>query len=150
MHQFLQLRTWPELIAVTAHEQLGLRAAPQKLEVINSIIDRHYWQSQPDYGSHARVRTRHTQSDRGTIARQHLPAEFGKTTAMTTAGLSGLRFPVGTTVDAAERELILQTLAATGQNKTRASDLLGISLKTLHNKLKEYEAGRSDASQPEN
>jgi DNA-binding NtrC family response regulator len=89
-------------------------------------------------------------SDRGIIARQHLPAEFGKTTAMTTAGLSGLRFPVGTTVDAAERELILQTLAATGQNKTRASDLLGISLKTLHNKLKEYEAGRSDASQPEN
>ena len=89
-------------------------------------------------------------SDRGTIARQHLPAEFGKATAMTTSGLSGLRFPVGTTVDAAERELILQTLAATGQNKTRASDLLGISLKTLHNKLKEYEAGRSDASQPEN
>jgi DNA-binding NtrC family response regulator len=89
-------------------------------------------------------------SDRGTIARSHLPAEFGKATAMTTSGLAGLRFPVGTTVDAVERELILQTLAATGQNKTRASDLLGISLKTLHNKLKEYEAGRSDASQPEN
>src|SRR5271154_656685 len=89
-------------------------------------------------------------SDRGTITRQHLPAEFGKATAMTTSGLGGLRFPIGTTVDAVERELILQTLAATGQNKTRASDLLGISLKTLHNKLKEYEAGRSDASQPEN
>ncbi|HEY0704051.1 MAG TPA: sigma-54 dependent transcriptional regulator [Candidatus Acidoferrales bacterium] len=89
-------------------------------------------------------------SDRGTISRSHLPAEFGKASAMTTAGLSGLRFPVGTTVDAVERELILQTLAATGQNKTRASDLLGISLKTLHNKLKEYEAGQSDASQPEN
>ena len=64
--------------------------------------------------------------------------------------MAGLRFPVGTTVDAAERELILQTLAATNQNKTRAAELLGISLKTLHNKLKEYEAGRSDASQPEN
>ena len=50
----------------------------------------------------------------------------------------------------AERELILQTLAATSQNKTRAAELLGISLKTLHNKLKEYEAGRKDASQPEN
>ena len=89
-------------------------------------------------------------SDRGTISRPHLPAEFGKASAMTTSALAGLRFPVGTTVDAVERELILQTLAATGQNKTRASDLLGISLKTLHNKLKEYEAGRSDASQPEN
>ena len=62
----------------------------------------------------------------------------------------GLRFPVGTTVDDAERELILQTLTATSQNKTRAAELLGISLKTLHNKLKEYEAGRNNASQPEN
>jgi DNA-binding NtrC family response regulator len=89
-------------------------------------------------------------SDRGIVNKQHLPGEFGKTSAMTTSGLAGLRFPVGTTVDAAERELILQTLTATAQNKTRAADLLGISLKTLHNKLKEYEAGRSDASQPEN
>jgi DNA-binding NtrC family response regulator len=89
-------------------------------------------------------------ADRGIIGRQHLPAEFGRTPAITTAGLSGLRFPVGTTVDDAERELILQTLASTGQNKTRAAELLGISLKTLHNKLKEYEAGRSHASQSEN
>jgi DNA-binding NtrC family response regulator len=89
-------------------------------------------------------------SDRGTIGRQHLPGEFGKPTATMTAALGGVRFPVGTTVDAVERELILQTLAATSQNKTRAADLLGISLKTLHNKLKEYEAGRKDASQPEN
>jgi transcriptional regulator with PAS, ATPase and Fis domain len=64
-------------------------------------------------------------SDRGTIARQHLPAEFGRVTAMTTSGLGGLRFPIGTTVDAVERELILQTLGATSQNKTRAAELLG-------------------------
>ena len=54
--------------------------------------------------------------------------------------LSTLRFPLGTTVDAAERALILHTLAATKNNKTRAAELLGISLKTLHNKLKEYAA----------
>ena len=34
--------------------------------------------------------------------------------------------------------LILRTLEATGQNKTRAAEILGVSLKTLHNKLKEY------------
>lgn len=89
-------------------------------------------------------------SDRGIINRQHLPSDFGHAPAVAAAGLGGLRFPIGTTVDDAERELILQTLAATNQNKTRAAELLGISLKTLHNKLKEYEAGRKDASQPEN
>ncbi|HUO35915.1 MAG TPA: sigma-54 dependent transcriptional regulator [Candidatus Acidoferrum sp.] len=90
-------------------------------------------------------------SDRGVISRAHLPPEFGHAHSMAAAnGLASLRFPVGTTVDDAERELILQTLSATNQNKTRAAELLGISLKTLHNKLKEYEAGRSDASQPEN
>jgi DNA-binding NtrC family response regulator len=89
-------------------------------------------------------------SDRGTIGRQHLPPDFGRAPAVGAPGLGGLRFPVGTTVDDAERELILQTLTATSQNKTRAAELLGISLKTLHNKLKEYEAGRNNASQPEN
>jgi DNA-binding NtrC family response regulator len=46
--------------------------------------------------------------------------------------------PVGTTVEQAERDLILKTLEAMGQNKTRAAEILGISLKTLHNKLKKY------------
>ena len=36
--------------------------------------------------------------------------------------------------------LILKTLEATNNNKTRAAEILGISLKTLHNKLKEYGA----------
>jgi DNA-binding NtrC family response regulator len=45
---------------------------------------------------------------------------------------------VGTTVEQAERDLILRTLDATGHNKTRAAEILGISLKTLHNKLKKY------------
>jgi DNA-binding NtrC family response regulator len=53
-------------------------------------------------------------------------------------GQAGVEFPVGTTVDEAERSLILKTLEATGQNKTRAAEILGISLKTLHNKLKKY------------
>ncbi len=50
----------------------------------------------------------------------------------------------GTTVDEAERQLIEVTLQHTGGNKTRAAELLGISLKTLHNKLnrmKEENAG---------
>jgi DNA-binding NtrC family response regulator len=41
----------------------------------------------------------------------------------------------GTTVDEAERRLIRLTLDHTRNNKTRAAEILGISLKTLHNKL---------------
>ncbi|MCI0546106.1 MAG: sigma-54 dependent transcriptional regulator [Candidatus Rokubacteria bacterium] len=48
--------------------------------------------------------------------------------------------PLGTTVDSAERELILRTLASVSNNKTRAAEILGISLKTLHNKLNRYSA----------
>jgi DNA-binding NtrC family response regulator len=80
--------------------------------------------------------------DREVIGRAHLPPGFGHAPATVASGLSSLRFPLGTTVEAAERELILQTLAATS-NKTRAAEILGISLKTLHNKLKEYESGQS-------
>ncbi|MGH9358120.1 MAG: sigma-54-dependent transcriptional regulator [Terriglobia bacterium] len=46
----------------------------------------------------------------------------------------------GMTVADAERLLIRETLAFTHNNKTRAAEILGISLKTLHNKLKEYES----------
>jgi DNA-binding NtrC family response regulator len=77
--------------------------------------------------------------DRDVIGRAHLPPDFGHAPASAASGLSSMHFPVGTTVDAVERELILQTLASTN-NKTRAAELLGISLKTLHNKLKEYDA----------
>lgn len=45
---------------------------------------------------------------------------------------------VGTTIDAAEKALILTTLEHTHHNKTRAAEILGISLKTLHNKLTRY------------
>jgi DNA-binding NtrC family response regulator len=49
-----------------------------------------------------------------------------------------VKFQIGTTVEEAEKGLILRTLAHTRNNKTRAAEILGISLKTLHNKLKEY------------
>ena len=52
-----------------------------------------------------------------------------------------VKFQIGTTVEEAEKGLILRTLEHTRNNKTRAAEILGISLKTLHNKLKEYGGG---------
>jgi len=80
----------------------------------------------------------------GTITAQHLPRDFGaqpgNRPAQPASDVDGVRLPVGTTVDEAEKALIQLTLRHTKNNKTRAAEILGISLKTLFNKLKEYGA----------
>ena len=95
-------------------------------------------------------------SGEGTIELQHLPAFLQGTAATlatvessahaaqapSTSDVGGIRFQIGTTVEEAEKGLILHTLEHTRNNKTRAAEILGISLKTLHNKLKEYGAGK--------
>jgi DNA-binding NtrC family response regulator len=49
-----------------------------------------------------------------------------------------ITFPVGTPIEEVERQMIMRTLQKTENNKTRAAELLGMSLKTLHNKLNLY------------
>jgi transcriptional regulator with PAS, ATPase and Fis domain len=44
----------------------------------------------------------------------------------------------GVTVQEMERALIMETLRATGNNRTEAAKMLGISIRTLRNKLHEY------------
>ena len=50
----------------------------------------------------------------------------------------GSAIPYGMSLAEMERELIVKTLAETGGNRTRASEVLGINRRTLQNKLKEY------------
>jgi len=45
---------------------------------------------------------------------------------------------IGITIDESNRILILSTLAAMGNNKTKTAQVLGITTKTLQNKIKEY------------
>ncbi|MGH9256007.1 MAG: sigma-54-dependent transcriptional regulator [Vicinamibacterales bacterium] len=52
----------------------------------------------------------------------------------------------GMRVEDAERRLIELTLGHTGNNKIRAADMLGISLKTLYNKLQKYKHVAGPAS----
>jgi DNA-binding NtrC family response regulator len=58
--------------------------------------------------------------------------------ALRTAGDAGLDLCVGMTIDETEQALIRATLVHTGNNKTRAANVLGISARTLHAKLKQY------------
>jgi DNA-binding NtrC family response regulator len=72
------------------------------------------------------------------IEASHLP-RFGAP-ARALEPTSGVTIAPGMTVDEAERKLIVATLEAAGNNKTRAAEMLGISLKTLHNKLNRMKA----------
>jgi DNA-binding NtrC family response regulator len=52
--------------------------------------------------------------------------------------IPAITIPVGATMADAEREIILQTLAAQNGNKSKTAEVLGIGRKTLHRKLDEY------------
>src|SRR5262249_19294494 len=70
------------------------------------------------------------------IEKQHLPPAMFDERALRSE--ESLDLPIPISLEEAERQLILKTLIKTNNNKTRAADLLQISLKTLHNKLKTY------------
>lgn len=54
------------------------------------------------------------------------------------AGVGGMAGLVGRTVDEVERDLILETLTHTLGNRTHAATILGISIRALRNKLRDY------------
>jgi DNA-binding NtrC family response regulator len=78
------------------------------------------------------------------IEPKHLPPLVAETPVGPKAAVA---LSAGTTVEEAENQLILLTLEHTRDNKTRAAEILGISLKTLHNKLNKLRGrvpGKSD------
>ena len=95
------------------------------------IIERYDWPGN--------VRELRNVMERATIVAKGAVIEVGDMPALTSpspaAPGSSLGLAPGTTVDQAEEQLIEVTLQHTGGNKTRAAEMLGISLKTLHNKL---------------
>jgi two-component system, NtrC family, response regulator AtoC len=56
-------------------------------------------------------------------------------------GVPSITLPIGTSMAEAERALILATLQHFHHHKERTAATLGVSLKTLYNRLKEYAAG---------
>ena len=51
---------------------------------------------------------------------------------------------IGSTVEAIERELVLQTLARCQGNRTHAARVLGLSVRTMRNKSRQYGTDRID------
>jgi DNA-binding NtrC family response regulator len=77
-----------------------------------------------------------------------LPRHLGLVSRPEARAVSGqaVLFRPGTTVWEMERQLIMGTLSEVNQNRTRAAELLGISIRTLRNKLREYRSGAADAA----
>jgi DNA-binding NtrC family response regulator len=73
----------------------------------------------------------------GAIGDQWLPRDVLVDPARC-AGDGKLEVPLGTPLAAVERQLILATLEHYGHQKERTAAALGVSLKTLYNRLKEY------------
>ncbi|MGH7320868.1 MAG: sigma-54-dependent transcriptional regulator [Candidatus Rokuibacteriota bacterium] len=74
--------------------------------------------------------------DAEVVGLRHLPPGLERKVSEERA--DAVTVAVGTTVEEVEKRLILKTLGAV-HNKTRAAEMLGISLKTLHNKLRRYQ-----------
>ena len=70
------------------------------------------------------------------IAVEHLPPDM----AGRTPDKGSFRLPFGLTLDAVEKEYILTSLERNGGNKARTAEMLGVSEKTLYNKLNRYAA----------
>jgi DNA-binding NtrC family response regulator len=84
-----------------------------------------------------------------TITDEWLPADpAGSSPARADAAGAVITMPVGTSIAQAERQLILATLDHYGNHKERTAAALGVSLKTLYNRLKEYAGERVDQDEP--
>ncbi|HYX92110.1 MAG TPA: sigma-54 dependent transcriptional regulator [Myxococcaceae bacterium] len=70
------------------------------------------------------------------ITREHLPPDM----AGRGPERGSFRLPFGLTLDAVEKEYILTSLERNGGNKARTAEMLGVSEKTLYNKLNRYAA----------
>ena len=51
---------------------------------------------------------------------------------------------IGSTIEAIERELVLQTLARCEGNRTHAARVLGLSVRTMRNKIRQYATDGAD------
>lgn len=88
---------------------------PGNVRELQHVVQRHYLLSDDD------------------TIRVHLPSPRPQTDSD-----GSVRFRVGMTLADVEREMLLRTLASCGDNKRRAARTLGITAKTIYNRLRRY------------
>jgi len=78
-----------------------------------------------------------TMSGDSNIGLEHLTAEFYRPPAVKAFPGHGI-LQAGTPIRELERQLLETTLQLTGGNRTHAAEMLGISLRTIRNKIREF------------
>jgi two-component system response regulator AtoC len=76
----------------------------------------------------------------------HLPREPSAVPSV--GGAPSLTIPIGTPLAEVDRQITLATLEHLGRHKEKTAATLGISLKTLYNRLKEYASDDDPVSEP--
>jgi DNA-binding NtrC family response regulator len=77
------------------------------------------------------------------------PVDFAPSHAPVLAPTEVVPLLIGSTVGEVERELVLQTLGRCDGNRTRAARVLGVSVRTLRNKIRQYTADGIEVPGPE-
>jgi DNA-binding NtrC family response regulator len=139
------------LAEVSTSEGSAKRFSPEA----HAKLARYRWQGNVRELRNA-VQRAYVMSPGAVIGDEWLPADAPPTVAPPTAmpampavpaapQAASIVVPVGTSIAQAERQLILATFAHFGHNKERTAAALGVSLKTLYNRLKEFNS--SDAAE---
>jgi DNA-binding NtrC family response regulator len=68
------------------------------------------------------------------------PDDASKISGGSESTADAVKFAVGMSFEDIEREMLLKTLARCGNNKSRAARVLGITSKTIYNRLMRYRA----------
>jgi len=113
-----------KLLTEAALEKLRRHAWPGNVRELKNCIQRAFILADLAVGEEHLV----------TLPRQELPAFCG----------DRLQFAIGTSLTDMERQTIFATLSHCSGNKRRTAEILGVSLKTLYNRLTEYGAAAQD------
>jgi DNA-binding NtrC family response regulator len=79
-----------------------------------------------------------TLSDTHEIGPEYLKSELSATSSTTRPLVSAALPPAGASMREVERRLLEATLQSTGGNRTRTAEMLGVSLRTIRNKIREH------------
>jgi DNA-binding NtrC family response regulator len=142
-----------KIYTLRARERIAAFSWPGNVRELKNVIHRGYVLSDDDVdvdvpdSNHDAIMLPHALP---TAAVPSMPSINSAIAARTSAPCSGARdvmIRVGTSLEDAERALIMATLDSVAGSKAKAAQVLGISLKTLYNRLHAYRGNGFDAVQ---